>query len=124
MSDRGRRRKLLDHLFYDFGVVTPCSACKMPAVMFVRRLLRATVALFLLTPAVSGFCEIQSAVNWESFLARLDLTWSSLPKTWESGAFIGNGLVGSMIYADRTNTLQWDVGRSDVIDRGDRIAIG
>jgi alpha-L-fucosidase 2 len=63
-------------------------------------------------------------VNWETFLARHDLTWDRIPRTWDSGAFIGNGLVGSMIYAEQTNALQWDVGRSDVCDRGDRIAIG
>jgi hypothetical protein len=29
-----------------------------------------------------------------------------------------------MIYSEDTNTLQWDVGRSDVTGNGDRIAIG
>jgi alpha-L-fucosidase 2 len=68
--------------------------------------------------------EVKMEVNWQKFLARQDLVWNTLPKDWESGAFIGNGLLGAMIYAGGTNALQWDVGRSDVTDHGDRIAIG
>lgn len=68
--------------------------------------------------------EAQSAVDWAQFLARHDLVWNEIPQDWESGAFIGNGLVGAMIYSNGTNVLQWDVGRSDVIDKGDRVAIG
>jgi alpha-L-fucosidase 2 len=68
--------------------------------------------------------EAKSAVDWEKFLVRHDLVWDTLPKNWEGGAFIGNGLLGAMIYSDGTNALQWDVGRSDVTDKGDRIAIG
>ena len=67
--------------------------------------------------------EVTNVVDWEKFLARHDLVWDSLPKTWESGAFIGNGLLGAMIYQG-TDGLQWDVGRSDVTDKGDRVAIG
>ena len=78
--------------------------------------------------AAAGFsapaAEVKSDVDWSSFLARQDLVWNSLPKNWESGAFIGNGLLGAMIYADGTNELKWEVGRSDVTDHGDRIAIG
>lgn len=56
--------------------------------------------------------------------SRHDLVWDKPPTNWESGAFIGNGLLGAMIYSGSSNTLQWDVGRSDVTDKGDRVAIG
>lgn len=65
-----------------------------------------------------------NAVDWQKFLAQQDLVWDKLPTNWESGAFIGNGLLGAMIYSGGTNALQWDVGRSDVTDNGDRVAIG
>src|SRR5947207_10582842 len=68
--------------------------------------------------------EVRSGVDWSKFLARHDLIWDSPAKDWESGAFIGNGLLGAMIYSGGTNVLQWDVGRSDVTDKGDRVAIG
>jgi alpha-L-fucosidase 2 len=68
--------------------------------------------------------EARPAVDWSKFLARHDLVWNSPATNWETGAFIGNGLLGAMIYSGGTNALQWDIGRSDVTDKGDRIAIG
>ncbi len=83
------------------------------------------ISLFCATSAVSAqAAEVRSDVDWEKFLARQDLVWDSMPTNWESGAFIGNGLLGAMIYSGGTNALQWDVGRSDVTDKGDRVAIG
>jgi alpha-L-fucosidase 2 len=57
------------------------------------------------------------AADWKSFLSRHDLIWSALPSEWESGAFIGNGLLGAMIYSQDENEVQWDIGRSDVTER-------
>lgn len=84
--------------------------------------LLAGIALVLSTSTRGA--EAQSAVDWSQFLARHDLVWNQLPTNWESGAFIGNGSLGAMIYSSGTNALQWDVGRSDVTDKGDRVAIG
>jgi alpha-L-fucosidase 2 len=64
------------------------------------------------------------SVKWDEFLGRHDLKWERLPRSWHEGAFTGNGLLGAMIYSEGTNALQWDVGRSDVTDRGFRIVIG
>jgi alpha-L-fucosidase 2 len=68
--------------------------------------------------------QARFAVDWSKFLARHDLVWATLPRVWHEAAFLGNGLVGATIYRDSTNALQWDVGRSDVTDRGGRVAIG
>jgi alpha-L-fucosidase 2 len=68
--------------------------------------------------------EVRSTVDWEKFLAHHDLVWDSPATNWETGAFIGNGLLGAMIYSGGTKALQFDIGRSDVTDKGDRIAIG
>jgi hypothetical protein len=67
---------------------------------------------------------IRERIDWPIFLSRHDLLWSALPREWHEGAFIGNGLLGAMIYSEGTNALQWDVGRSDVTSRGNRIVIG
>src|ERR1041385_5107677 len=80
--------------------------------------------LLLLDGLASVHAEVKSAVNWGEFMARHDLIWTNLPRQWPEGAFIGNGLLGAMIYSEGTNLLQWDVGRSDVTDRGERLAIG
>ena len=83
------------------------------------------ISLFFVTGAVSAqAAEVRSDVDWEKFLAREDLVWDSVPTNWESGAFIGNGLLGAMIYSGGNGALQWDIGRSDVTDKGDRVAIG
>lgn len=58
-----------------------------------------------------------SGADWEAFLDRHDLVWSPQPSSWDSGAFIGNGLLGAMIYSLSDRELQWDIGRSDVTER-------
>ena len=60
--------------------------------------------------------SLRDNVNWSDFLARHDLVWQKLPAAWHEGAFIGNGLLGAMIYGDKTAALRWDIGRSDVTD--------
>lgn len=57
---------------------------------------------------------VKDQVNWELFLARHDLTWESLPEEWHHGAFLGNGLMGAVIYKEDDRKIRWDVGRSDV----------
>lgn len=55
-------------------------------------------------------------VDWAKFLSRHDLKWTRLSTDWYSGAFIGNGELGAMIYQENENSLRWDIGRSDVTD--------
>jgi alpha-L-fucosidase 2 len=78
------------------------------------------VLLVALAAAGQAMAEPSAAVaekvNWEDFLARQDLVWDSLPTAWDAGAFLGNGLLGAMIYSDKTCPLRWDIGRSDVTD--------
>lgn len=89
------------------------------------RFCTALIASSLITVAAgTGAEEARLAVDWSKFLARHDLVWETLPKAWHEAAFIGNGLLGATIYSEGANALQWDVGRSDVADRGGRIAIG
>jgi alpha-L-fucosidase 2 len=54
-------------------------------------------------------------VDWPGFLARHDLAWKRLPAKWEEGAFLGNGLIGAVMYAP-AGALSWQLGRSDHID--------
>ncbi|HEY3379477.1 MAG TPA: alpha-L-fucosidase [Armatimonadota bacterium] len=57
-----------------------------------------------------------TAIDWPQFLHRHDLVWDTLPTTWQAGAFLGNGLLGAMIYHATPNHLHWAIGRSDVTD--------
>ncbi len=56
------------------------------------------------------------SVNWENFLARQDLIWETLPDHYEKSSFLGNGLMGTMIYKRSDNEIAFDVGRTDITD--------
>lgn len=72
--------------------------------------------------------SLNTEISWPQFMARHDLTWNAVPTRWESGAFIGNGLLGAMIYSGewegRRDALRWDINRSDVADLTHRMPIG
>lgn len=62
--------------------------------------------------------EIGLDVDWEKFLALNDMEWVVKPVSWDEGAFIGNGLIGAMIYgeehAKKRHVLRFVTGRTDV----------
>lgn len=84
-------------------------------------------SLLLIAPLIA-LCTITPAaevrIDWPAFMARQDLVWDRVPRAWHEGAFLGNGLLGTMVWAQGEEALHFDVGRSDVADRGGRIAIG
>ncbi len=86
--------------------------------------MKKTLILYLCIAGGISAAEVRERIDWPGFLGRHDLVWESVPRVWHEGAFIGNGLLGAMIYSEGENALQWDVGRSDVTDRGSRLAIG
>ena len=47
-------------------------------------------------PATAAF---KADVDWQNFLKPCDLRWTTLPKTWDEGAFTGNGRLGAMVHA-------------------------
>jgi alpha-L-fucosidase len=59
---------------------------------------------------------INSPVDWPTFLGHHDLVWDTLPAKFDHGAFLGNGLLGTMIYTDSLDRLRFELGRSDVTD--------
>ena len=55
--------------------------------------------------------------DMEKYMRQHALIWEQLPMQWNEGAFLGNGLVGMMVYADSTlNALVFHLGRPDVTD--------
>ncbi len=57
-------------------------------------------------------------LNWQNYLAQHDLVWNNMPKDYFDGAFIGNGLLGAILFKDDqlANTLRFEIGRTDVYD--------
>ena len=60
--------------------------------------------------------RVYAPVDWPAFLSRHDIVWDKLPAKFDHGAFLGNGLMGTMIYTDGPNRLRFETGRSDVTD--------
>ena len=78
------------------------------------RLVLFTFSYFLFQNSINA--KELDKINWPQFLSRHDLKWSKLSTDWYTGAFIGNGELGAMIYQENENSLRWDIGRSDVTD--------
>ncbi len=60
--------------------------------------------------------HVDARVDWPAFLGRHDPVWEVLPATFDHGAFLGNGLLGTTIYTDGPDRLRFELGRSDVTD--------
>ncbi len=56
--------------------------------------------------------------DWKAYADRHNMTWSKKAFSWDSGAILGNGFLGAMVYSaeDKTkrNTLRFVMGRTDV----------
>ena len=57
-------------------------------------------------------------LNWPEFMARQDPVWDSLPGSYFEGPFVGNGLLGTILFRDdqEPNSLRFEIGRTDVYD--------
>jgi hypothetical protein len=62
--------------------------------------------------------KLQLSLDWKSFLSKQDLVWNTMPKDYFEGAFVGNGLLGAMVFQDDQlpNALLFEIGRTDVYD--------
>lgn len=62
--------------------------------------------------------DVQLNVNWKEYLSRHDMVWDTIPADYFEGPFVGNGLLGAILFKDNLlpNTLRFEIGRSDVYD--------
>jgi hypothetical protein len=81
-----------------------------------------TLIIFLFLGINNCFSANNSPVkldlNWSEYLAKQDLVWNSIPKNYFEGAYVGNGLLGTILYKDaaKPNTIRFEIGRTDVYD--------
>ncbi|UQZ83779.1 hypothetical protein SK3146_02986 [Paenibacillus konkukensis] len=63
-------------------------------------------------------CRLEAEVDWSGFLSRHDMTWTTRPMSWNEGAFIGNGLMGAMMFGEehreKRNVLRFVLSRTDI----------
>jgi alpha-L-fucosidase 2 len=60
--------------------------------------------------------HVKTQIDWPAFLARHDIVWEAMPTHFDTGAFLGNGLLGATIYQQGDNGLRFEMGRSDVTE--------
>ena len=62
---------------------------------------------------------------WEEFLRGQDLLWNRLPTLWYEGPFLGDGLLGSMVYQEpRANKLRFTIQHGRVQDHRPKFGSG
>lgn len=81
-------------------------------------------ALFTLLPTGCSMAPSESSlmkieIDWPAHLAEQNVNWDELPKRWLEAPFLGNGMMGTMVYQAGERSMRWDVGRSDVQDHRD-----
>ena len=87
----------------------------------MKQLLISTAAAITLAAASAAATNqtdavVQTQIDWPAFLARHDMVWDSLPKNFDCGAFLGNGMLGATIYQEGDNRLRFEMGRADVTE--------
>lgn len=55
-------------------------------------------------------------VDWPSYLEPYNYHWDTLPQRWLDAPFLGNGMMGTMVFQTGEQTMQFQVGRGDVHD--------
>src|SRR5687767_12757994 len=68
-----------------------------------------------------GNTQVTTNVNYKTLLSKHDLVFDTLTDKWEEGAFLGNGLIGAMVYREDRNAIRFDLGRTDVVDHREGI---
>ncbi|MEV4113538.1 Tat pathway signal sequence domain protein [Nonomuraea sp. NPDC049695] len=91
-----------------------------PAADPTRRAVLGGLGLAPLIPAhaaaARGWC-LQERVPWPEFMKGQDLLWGRMPRSWYEGPFLGDGLLGSMIYQEPgQNKIRFTVQHGRVQD--------
>ena len=62
------------------------------------------------TLGIPGIDVDVNGLDWRDFVSGSDLVWQQLPKNWYDGPFLGNGFLGSGIYAEPgANAIRFNV---------------
>jgi len=69
-------------------------------------------------PFLNATPDVSFRLDWPAFLAKQDPVWDRMPTNYFEGPFVGNGLVGTILFRDHkeTNSLRFEIGCTDVYD--------
>ncbi len=66
---------------------------------------------------VTARTAVSLKVDWQQFLSRHDMVWEVLPEKWYEAAYMGNGMLGLMVYREPgKNFLRLETGNCSVRD--------
>ncbi|MFI7698561.1 glycosyl hydrolase family 95 catalytic domain-containing protein [Nonomuraea sp. NPDC049480] len=69
--------------------------------------------------------RLRERLSWPDFLKGQDLVWGRLPKAWHEGPFLGDGLLGSMVYQEpNQNKIRFTVQHGRVQDHRPQFGSG
>lgn len=79
------------------------------------------IIFIALATFISYPLQAKSSIQWKDFLQKQDLVWNgTLPNDWTNGSFMGNGLLGTVIYTvPDSNSVRFDIARTDYEDNRD-----
>lgn len=61
--------------------------------------------------------NVTERIDWPAFMQRQDMTWDVLPERWFESAFMGNGMMGLMVYKELdSNYIRFETGHCAVHD--------
>ncbi len=61
--------------------------------------------------------RVTERIDWPAFMERQDPVWEVWPEYWYEAPFLGNGMMGLMIYKEPdSNYIRFETGRCDVHD--------
>jgi len=85
-----------------------------------KKLFTLFICLYLTTGALWSFpsaSNVKADINWPAFMQKQDPIWDVLPEHWYESAFMGNGMLGLMIYKEPdANYLRLETGHCAVHD--------
>lgn len=60
---------------------------------------------------------VKTDIDWSAFMQKQDLIWETLPEYWYESAYMGNGMLGLMIYKEpKQNYIRFETGNCSVHD--------
>jgi alpha-L-fucosidase 2 len=87
----------------------------MKKAIIIVQLFVSFCCLFAFT--VTARTAVSLKVDWQQFLSRHDMVWEVLPEQWYEAAYMGNGMLGLMIYKEPgKNVLRLETGNCAVHD--------
>lgn len=80
-------------------------------------LMRFLVFLILLnTVSIMSAITVKCDVDWKTFISRHNLLWDKTPDSYFNAPFVGNGLLGAMLYKPENYPVRLDIGHSGVLE--------